>query len=101
MGDSPSFQDGSLWWLAWLALGVPAVVVLLTGWTGWRVYRHPTLRRLVEHGVLLQLWLWVWVIGGPYYHAQWGYWPPALFLANLLLLAGRMGVAQRARKPRG
>lgn len=100
MGDSPSFQDGSLGWLALLALGVPAVVVLLTGWTAWRVYRQPTTGRLVEHGVLLQLWLWVWIIGGPYYHAQWGYWPPALFLAYLLLLAGRIGVAQRARKAR-
>lgn len=101
MGDSPPLgEDGSLWWLPLLVLGVPAVGVLLTGWTAWRVYRQPTSGRLVEHGVLLQLWLWVWVIGGPYYHAQWGCWPPALFLAHVLLLAGRVVATQRARKPR-
>lgn len=98
--DSPSFGNSTgLTVLVLFALIVLAVLVLLTGWTAWRVYRQPTLKRLVEHGVLLQLWLWVWVIGGPYYHAQWGYWPPALFLAHLMLLARRL-VAQRAHKPR-
>jgi hypothetical protein len=77
-----------------------AVLMLLTGWTAWRVYRQPTTGRLVEHGVLLQLWLWVWVIAGPSYHLQGGYWPPALLLAHLLLLAGRIVTTQRARKPR-
>jgi hypothetical protein len=76
------------------------VLVLLTGWTGWRLYRQPTTGRLVEHGVLLLLWLWVWVIAGPPYHSHWSYWPPALFLAHLLLLAGRLVLAQRAYKLR-
>ena len=98
--DAPSFGHSTgLVVLVLFALIVLAVLVLLTGWTAWRVYRHPTLKRLIEHGVLPQLLLWVWVIGGPYYHAQWGYWLPALFLAYLLLLAGRIGVAQRTRKP--
>ncbi|MGI4970952.1 MAG: hypothetical protein ACRYGH_18555 [Janthinobacterium lividum] len=80
---------------------VLAVLVVLTGWTGWRLYRQPTSGRLVERSVLLMLWLWAWIGAGPYYHTQWGYWLPALFLAHLLLLAGRLVVvAQRARKPR-
>jgi len=101
MYNSPSLDDSAgLVWLVLFALAVLAVLVLLTGWTAWRVYRQPTLKQLIEHGVLLQLWLWAWVIGGPYYHAQWGYWPPAVFLLYLLLLAGRMVAAQRARQPR-
>jgi hypothetical protein len=80
---------------------VLAVLVLLTGWTGWRLYRQPAPGRLVEHGVLLLLWLWVWVSAGPHYHVQWGLLPPALLLAHLLLLVGRLALAQRARKLRG
>jgi hypothetical protein len=91
----PLGHSAGLLWLVLFVLVVLAILVLLTGWTGWRVYRQPTTGRLVEHGVLLQLWFWVWVIRGVYYHAQWGYWPPALFLAHLLL-AGRAVVTQRA-----
>ena len=99
MRDSPSLSDSpGLVWLVLFALAVLALLVLLTGWTAWRVYRQPTLRRLVEHGVLLQLWLWLWVTGGPYYHAQWGYWPPALLLTHLLLLAARTVTTQRTRQ---
>ena len=103
MRDSPSLGNSAgLVWLVLFALAVLALLVLLTGWTAWRVYRQPTTGRLVAHGVLLQFWLWVWVIAGPHYHAQWGYWPPALFLTHLLLLGGRIVTANGAtgRQPR-
>ncbi len=77
-----------------------AGVVLLTGWTAWRVYRQPTSGRLVEHGVLLLLWLWSWVLSGPRYQAQWGNWGPTLYVGHLVLLLGRVIAAQRARTPR-
>jgi hypothetical protein len=99
--DSPDFgHPTSLVVLVGVALIVLTILVLLTGWTGWRAYCQPTLKRLVAHGVLLQFWLWVWVIGGPYYHAYWGNWLPALFFTHLLLLVGRIMTAQRARPPR-
>ena len=101
MGDAPSFnQSEGLKWFVLLVLAMLAALVVLTGWTAWRVYRQPTSGRLVEHGVLLQLWLWGWLSAGPAYHAQWGYWPPVLFLGHVLLLAGRAVATQRACKPR-
>jgi hypothetical protein len=102
LSDSPSFDHSTgLLVLVLFVVVVLAILVALTGWTAWRVYRQPTTGQLVGHGVLLLLWLWTWVNAGPYYHAQWGYWPPALFSAHLLLLAGRLMLAQRARKLRG
>jgi len=99
--DSPSLGHATgLVGLVLVVLGVLAVLVLLTGWTAWRVYRQPTTGRLVEHGVLLQLWLWVWIIAGPSYHRQWGCWLPVLLLPHLLLLAGRIVTTQPARQPR-
>jgi hypothetical protein len=93
LGSSPFLTGLILFLLASLA-----GIVLLTGWTAWRVYRQPTVGRLIEHGVLLLLWLWTWVISGPYYQAKWGKWGPALYVGHLALLLGRMLLGQRARK---
>jgi hypothetical protein len=80
LSDSPSFEHSTgVLWLVLSGLIVLAVLVLLTGWTAWRVYRQPTIGPLVEHGVLLLLWLWTWVAAGANYHAQWGYGPPRFF----------------------
>jgi hypothetical protein len=100
MGDSPPFGSSPfLTGLALFLLASLAVIVGLTGWTAWRVYRQPTVERLVQHGVLLLLWLWTWVISGPYYQIKWGKWVPELYMGHLVLLAGRILLVQRARKP--
>lgn len=102
LSDSPPLGPSpGLLWLVLFVVVVLAVLVLLTGWTAWRLYRQPTTGRLVEHGILLLLWLWVWALTPPAYHAQWGYWPPALFLAHLLSLMGRIVATRRARRLRG
>jgi hypothetical protein len=101
MGDSPSFTGSPfLTGLVLFLLACLAAVVLLTGWTAWRVFRHPTAGRLVEHGMLLLLWMWGWVINGPHYQEKWGNQIPALYLGYLLLLLGRILLVQRARTPR-
>jgi hypothetical protein len=99
MGDSPPFANSPfLIGLVLFMLACLATVVLLTGWTAWRVYRQPTVGRLVEHGVLLLLWMWTWVISGPSYQERWGNWVPALYLGYLVFLLGRILLVQRARK---
>jgi hypothetical protein len=99
MGDSPPFTGSPfLTGLVLFMLSCLAAVVLLTGWTAWRVYRQPTVGRLVEHGVLLLLWMWTWALSGPYYQEKWGNWVPGLYVGHLVLLLGRILLVQRARK---
>jgi hypothetical protein len=50
LGSSPFLTGLILFLLASLA-----GVVLLTGWTAWRVYCQPTVGRLIEYGVFLLL----------------------------------------------
>jgi hypothetical protein len=99
MGDSPAFASTPfLTGLVLFLLACLATLVLLTGWTAWRVYRQPTGARLVEHGMLLLLWMWAWVLYGPHYQEEWGNWVPALYLGYLVLLLRRILLVQRARK---
>jgi hypothetical protein len=57
MGDSLPFASSQfLTELVLFLLVSLAGVVLLTSWSAWRVY-HALLGRLVEHGVLLLVWL--------------------------------------------
>lgn len=101
MGDSPPFASSPfLTGLVLFLLACLAMVVLLTGCTAWRVYRQPTLGRLIEHGVLLLLWMWAWVISGHDYQQRWGNGVPVLYLGYLVLLLGRILLVRRARKPR-
>ena len=101
MEDSPTFASSPfLNGLVVFLLASLTGVVLLTGWTAWRVYRQPTVGRLVEHGVLLLLWMWAWVISGSHYQVKWGKGVPGLYLGHLVLLSGRILVVQHARKPR-
>lgn len=101
MADSPLFASTPfLTGLVLFLLACLVTVVLLTGWTAWRVYHQPTVGRLVEHGVLLLLWMWAWVISGHDYQQRWGNGVPALYLGYLVLLLGRILLVRRARKLR-